>query len=391
MTLYQIAINIRRATVVFLIFAITVIILNAVFNFLFNRPESLFTPQVSPWEDIPLNAFGDVKFPQINALSISGDLSPRFDLRGSFPIGLPDTALIYEINQPREKLGAKERAQEVAKNLGFNPDGTQEPEPNLLVWENDRRTRTFTHNRVSRTWVLQTVSYFQDANALKPRTTKSDTNYGTAGKSMLSSLGLLTDNFTGGKVTAEFVRRTADRFQPTPFGQAPEYSVVEMFRKINMSTTKPGQQAELASGELITQYAATIYTDNPYQGSATAVIADNAIDPATEIMELRFTDFEYTSNSSYYLLKTPSVAWQDVQTGKGLLVSLIPETKSRFDDIGQLKVRRFTADADKTELAYLEPQTWTGYIYPIFVVQGTAELESGEFASFTFYVDAIRR
>ncbi len=56
-----------------------------------------------------------------------------------------------------------------------------------------------------------------------------------------------------------------------------------------------------------------------------------------------------------------------------------------------LEVSRFRATATETELAYFEPNIWEGYVYPIYIFRGKAELVSGKTADFVFYVDAIRR
>ena len=390
MTLYQSATYIRRAVVAFLIFAIAITIANTVSNLLTTEELDPFNPNVSPWQKEPLNSFSELTFPAIKAQAISTEIVPEFDITGVFPGVFPDTALIYRIEKPRERLNSTARAESAAERLGFLASSLSE-DNRILTWTNSRQTRSFKHDLTNRVWSLSTLGYFQDANALRPKSISSSINYGLQALSMFSSLGLSNDTFANANTTYENVVRSTDRFIPPRFNQTAEYSYATIYRRLLMSELHPGLDPTLYGlNANQTEFLAYVYSNNPYEGSVTIVISDEAADPTKDIYELNFVDYEYTQDTSYYLLKSPEVAWQDVQTGNAALVSIIPRSSNRYEDIPTQTVTRFTADASLTELAYYEGDSWLEYTFPIFIIRGVAELSSGDTADVVFYVDALR-
>jgi hypothetical protein len=389
-TLYSLAINIRRFLVGFLIFAVIVVALDFIGK-LFTSEEGFFAPTTTIWQDIPLNGFGvNLPFPEIESLAISKDSKPVYSLRDDFGI-FPDTALVYQVNKPREKLDSADRAKNIAERLGFEPNEFKN-EQGLLTWENPRRTRRLTHHLVNRTWNFETVTYFQDENAIRTKVTdKESTKYPQLIRSVIGQLDFTSSSLTSGEVQTAFVTRTATGFAPVTFTQNAEYVVGNVFRKLIMSSVKPDEELKDEQGQPIRDFSAKVYTRKPEEGSLSLVVADDVEDLSKDMYEFKFTDFEYTANSSYYHLISPTLAWQGVQTGKGRLMSLIPQNKSRFEDYTIADVDRFIAEATQTELAYYEPEEWTGYIYPVYIFRGIAQLRTGGTASFVFYIDAMRR
>lgn len=386
-SLYKLALISRQAVIGFLVLAVAVIGIDVLAKAL-NRVREPFLPTVTQWQELPSNSFGKLALPTITSLTIGEDSRPSFGIRGEFPL-FPDTALVYQITKPREKLDAADKAKTVAERLGFNPDNVQ-TEASLLKWQSDRQTRAFSFDLLNNIWQLETVSYFQDANALQPKTTKKDNDYGALFSGLVGQLGLGRSSLTNGKTTYELVKRRAERFAELEFNDNPEYAVVNLYRKLLMSQVKTGNEVKDKNGQRVEKYEAYVYTDSPFRGSVSGVIADNATDTAKELYELKFIDYDYTSVNSYYYLITPTQAWQNIQDNKGVLVSLLPQSRSKYQEYQKVSVRSFTALAEQTELVYYEPDKWSGYTHPIYVFYGNALLANGETATFVFYVDALR-
>jgi hypothetical protein len=386
-SLYDLAGVSRKALIGFLILATLVIAADTAAKWL-TGTGSPFVPTVTQWQDIPSNAFGKLSLPAIKSLAIGSDSPPTFGIRGDFPL-FPDTAQVYQITKPKEKLDAPEKAKAVAQKAGFNGQVFNNVN-NLMRWVNERQTRSLEYHTINNTWNLRTVSYFQDANAIKPKTTDKATDYGAAASSMLSQLNLSNATFNGGKSTFELVKRRAERFVPVTFSETPDYAIASVYRTLLMSLPKPGTNLKDKAGQQVKDFNAYVYSVDPFVGSVHAVLADRGRDPSIDLYEFKFTDYDYTKITSYYNIITPTVAWQNVQTGKGALVSLIPQSRHRFQDYETVSVKSFTSQGENTELAYLEPSEWTGFVYPMYIFRGVAELTNGETANFIFYVDAIR-
>lgn len=390
MSLYILSRYFRQFIIGFLVFAILVI-MYTIISGMFQETLDPFNPNISPWANNPQNSFGDdIKLPELSSLAISSSVAPEFNLIGQLPL-IPDTALVYEIDRPREKFNSLDQAKIVSGIMGFNPEAVQ-VSPNddsLLIWENDLRTRRLEHHILNRSWNLQTVSYFQDPNAVQIKTTDPENDYAGDISAIFSRLGINTNDFNRSKIEYIFTKRLADRFRPINFNETPEYVIGTIYRQLQASYTRAGFTAEDADGNQVDEYFSYVYSDDPFTGSVHVVTADAARDPALELYELRYTDFEFSNVSSFYSVISPGLAWQNIQVGKGYLKSLIPQGSSRYDDPQVLPITRFTADAARTELAYYEPPEWTGYIYPIYIFRGTAEIQTGGIADFVFYVDAL--
>lgn len=386
-SLYNLAIISRKGVIGFLVLAIAIIGIDVIGKAL-NKVREPFLPTVTQWQELPSNSFGKLTLPQIPGLSISDESRPSFGIRGEFGL-FPDTALVYQITKPREKLDAADKAKTVAERLGFLPDNVS-TEGSILKWQNERQTRAFSFDVLNNIWKLETVSYFQDANALQPKTTKKETDYGSLFSAIVGQLGLGRNNLSNGKSTFDLVKRRAERFDEVEFNEDPEYAVTSLYRKLLMSEVKTGSEVKNKDGQRVEEYEAYVYTSDPFKGSVTGVVADLATDPIKELYELKFNDFDYTSINSYYYLITPTQAWQNIQNGKGTLVNLLSQSRSKYQDYETVTVQSFTALADQTELVYYEPDQWSGFTHPIYVFYGNALLANGETANFAFYTDALR-
>ena len=141
-----------------------------------------------------------------------------------------------------------------------------------------------------------------------------------------------------------------------------------------------------------------IYLDNPKQGSLHIIVANSSstqiqVDSNdksnSKIREYGYINIDISEEKSVYSLRTYEEAWQDVQEGRGYLKYLIKQGTDPLADYTPLNVKRFIVDPDKSRLGLYAPGSWTGYLYPIYVFEGIAELSDGSTADFVFYARAI--
>lgn len=337
-------------------------------------------------------ALGSVPVPEIPKLNIDINGIPitQESVHGVFP----DVSYVYKVEQPREKSNTFENATKTAAALGFTAQGLRDLGNNNFRWAISDGSKTLDYNKISQVFKLDTV-YENNTDAKKTKTISSNIQtYVNRGPGIIGVLGFRDAlGFTTPIVDARYLVRTerGDAIETQKASEA-NYVAMNIFRKIAQADLKEAKdQPDLLANEIKPQpTTGKVYTDDPRYGELSLVVSNSAGNLATDVFEMDFINYEYSTTGVYFII-TPDEAVSLLQRGSGTLVALTAEGDNYFSPYTTTKVKTFKIDARRTELAFYEPKKWSGLVYPIYVLSGTAELENGKLARFIFYIDAIKR
>ena len=344
--------------------------------------------------------FGDIDRPKIPGITLDSATTPSYSLESVFTL-LPDVAYVYKIDKPREKLGAFENAQNSVKALGFNPL-VYDTDNNLFTWETAGGTRIIKYDKENLTWSM-TTNYADNIEAKRVKTLNTKiSSYESTALSLVKTLGFDTTGFDTGLVDARYAKYNNGTFYNNDNPLEADYVVINLYRNLSFADLKPTDQLPQTENKALIPKPidAYVYTEDPRVGEIRIVGSNQMRDYTKDVFELNFTNYEYSIDSasadgllrSSYLIITPEEAWTKIQQGQGSLVSLIPQSGNYFgDQPSTAAVRKFVADRSKTLLGYYEPKEWTGYVYPMYIFKGRAEMSDGRQAEFTYYIEAIKR
>lgn len=396
-TLFQTSQNTRRGIIYALVFILAVTTLDFGLRTL-ESSSQFFAPASSFYLDrLDSDTLAIPELP-LQSLGIANNSNPTFLVEGTFPEH-PTTTYVHLIEQPRLRLDYESNAVRTATTLGFVP-GSQYTSLNgdrktHLLWENPARTRSLQYNAETLVWTLRT-QYFSDVAALQQKVLlPNDITYINSAKNIISSLGFgSARGLSGGKVIATYALLGNDALFTSPLSSVTaNYVVIDVFRSLPLARLKPtNQRPSLGPNQTLPrEFDGFVYKDDPRTGSLHMVVSDSANNLARDIYELDFVDYVYRNSEVIRRIKSPADAWTDVREGLGKLRLLKPQTADYFAESQPLDVQRFVVSAPATELAYYEPSTWDGFVYPIYVFRGRAELTNGLSADFVFYTDALDR
>lgn len=416
-TLYDSAGTARKAVIGFIIFAILIMLWEGISG-LFNRQPISVRPQFSYYKAADL-ALKNVPPVVIDPIKISDSVKPTYSidrLSNQLVATFPDTALVYKVEQPREKLTTIEDAVETAKKLGFVSECIAEEQyfesdpaadrctykEDEYTWVASEGTKTLKFNKTSQEWDLSTDWFNNvDVKTLGPLNTRLD-DYINIGAGIINSLRF-SNSAALDSPYVEYVAADLNNagafFQPERTTQA-RFVFIEIYRKLLLA--QPKERTEI---QAITQdktildnipppLYGNVYSEDPRSGQARIIAGNNASKLDKDIFSLKFTDLEYATRGitkGFYPIIDLREAWNKAQSGKGFLVYLLPENGNPLETYQNLAVRSFIADATKTTLGYYERKEWNGFVSPIFIFKGRAVLEDGRQASFTIFVDALKR
>ncbi len=397
-TLYDASKTGRKVLFGFLIFTLLVLVIETISN---AQQAAILTPtNTARYYMNPDRAFGDISRPNIPGISLDSSVTPSYSLESVFTV-LPDVAYVYKIDKPREKLGSFEAAQTSVNKLGFNPL-VYTTDNNLFTWETASGTKVIKYDKENLTWSM-TTDYTNNIEAKRIKTLNNTIDpYERSALSLIKSLGFDTTGFDTGLVDARFAKYNNGTFFNNDNPAEADYVVINIFRNLSFADLKPTDELPQTDNKALIPKPidAYVYTADPRIGEIHVIASNKLSDYKKDVFELNFTDYEYSIDSNSadgllrgsYLIITPEEAWTKIQQGQGSLVSLIPQSGNYFgDQPDTVSVRKFVADRSKTLLGYYEPKDWTGYVYPIYIFKGRAEMNDGRQAEFTYYIEAIKR
>ncbi len=395
-TLFQFSNNARKGVLVVLGIVAVILIIDTYSKF---QTTSILNPinQIRFYMK-PNNALGAIPKPDMKSINLDSTVKPTYTRQSQHGY-YPDVAYVYSIEKPREKLDSFENAQNSAQVLGFAPNSFTSKGDNNFEWTGSFGTRVLDYNKVSQVWSLKT-SYANNLEAKKIKNISTDINtYSSQVISLVSSLGFEIQGMDSNSVDARYAKLSFDgnfvALDKAEGSAVDTYIILNIKRFVRFADLLPDTELQTLKQQKITIPAAKdvyIYTNDPRKGELRFVVSNDFRDFGKDVFEMNFTNIVYTSSKGAYQIITADEAWDRAQSGQGALVSLIPQGYNYFGDYPtSVGVSKFIADATKTELGYYEPEAWTGYVYPIFIFKGRAELSDGRQANFTYFVDAIKR
>lgn len=381
----------RKVVLGFLVFCIVVMMWSFISGFI-STPAPVVRDNVVRFYMEVDRALGDIAPPEIPSISYNTD--SNYSFRGFFN-AFPDVAYVYSVNEPAPGFFRLERGQEVASLLGFDPALYQTTDNTNYTWKSADNSKELKFDSINKFWELSTV-YSLNQAAIARKTLLTTEAYSAQVSSALSRLGFTDPFLRAGETISRYVRLGIDDiFLDVATQEEAEYAFVDAFKKIRLADLKPNNLLPAVEDRSIipNPFDGKVYSSDPRYGQASFIVSNNLGNYGNDIFSLRYNEFEYNENNKgSYLILTPQEAWNNIQLGRGSLVSIRAQGQNYYGaKPNEISVRSFDIDAEQTELAYYEPSEWEGVIYPIYVFKGTAQLEDGRQASFIFYIDAIKR
>lgn len=392
-SLYTTSQNARKVLVIVLILIVALLAYDTITSF--QRARDISTGTERRFYMNPDNKFGNLTPPVIPSIPLAEGSNPSYSLRQPTFGSFPDVAYVYEIEKPVEKLNTYESALSKGSILGFNQNLVKQ-EDRDLIWTITDGTKILKLNRDNLVWDLST-NYTTNIEALRTKTISTQTStYARNALNLLRRIVFDTTSYNFGFRDAQQIITLANigpsgLFFEVQTPAEAQYVRVDLYRQLPLADVKPqDQQPALNTGEKRPIAVTGItYKEDPRVGNFSSIVSNNFSDYSKDLFEFDYIDYIYTGNSGKYFIIPPADAWTKIQTGKASLVAIETNETDQFTRFPLVNVKNFEADPLKTRLAYYEPTAWTGFATPIYVFEGTATLDNGSLATFTFYVNAL--
>lgn len=346
--------------------------------------------------------YGELPTSQIQSIETTG--SPLYEIQGVHSeSAFPDVSYVYQIETPRGKLGVfEERQNQIESILGFSGMSNADQAGTRFEWSKDNGTKTLSYDRVSEQWDYSTV-FFQNETALSTKNISENIeNYNSRTQNFITRMDFATFGLDTPIIESRYARLGANgEFVEVNRFEEADYVFSNAYRVLEQADLKlPNLQPPLEDGQVRPEETqGKVYSNDPNKGQVHLVVSNQFRDYTSDIFVLEHTEFEPVINEtgeisrSAYPLISADEAWDNVTLGNGSLVALIPQNNDALDEYPRgLEITRFAADPTRTELGFWQSEEYNeGYILPIFVFRGTAQISDGRIASFTIFTDAIKR
>ncbi len=331
-TLTETAYYVRRAINWTILAVISYLLLRLFWTGLIGLILVIFPPQAPP----PDHAFGrlpPVKFPQ--TASPAAQISFRLEtIEGSVPRA-SDSAAVYFMPKNPANLLALSRTQEFAERLQLNNNPIQESKNIYRFLDDQFPLRSMRFDIVSNNFILR-YNFEQDATAFLEKDLTLLESAPSEARSLLQTYGLYQPDIARGRTQVTYLKLGGNLLLPTTSLSTADAVRVDFFR------------ADLNSMPIVSA--------PPEEGLITTIFS-GAGNNKKRLLQLAYTYWPIDEQTvATYPLKTSSQAWQELQSGTGLI--------ARYPNQGT------TATVRNIYLAYyesLEPQT---YLQPVFVFSG---------------------
>ncbi|RMD77132.1 hypothetical protein D6810_01855 [Candidatus Dojkabacteria bacterium] len=394
-SLYQTAANVRKIILGFLVFSVILIGYDTYQRFQIQSKESgIKALSQRRFYMEPSRVFGEIEFITVPGISGVNYYPSTFTVESIYP-AFPDVAYVYQLEKPRIRSNTTEDALEVARNLGFQ-DLSSQLDSEIYEWFSQDKAKRLTFDLGGKKWLLKT-DYVNSLDAKSSKRVLNDiTSYPPLIKNIIKRLNFGTFGLPDGKVDVKLSTMDPNG-NFTEVSSSAQASYVHIFvkRSIPLADLKPAslQPERLPNEKVPTPVSGYVFKKDPRRGSINFVVSNDLRNLSKDFFELEFTDFNYLPQKGAYLIVTPSEAFTNLQLGRGSLVYVGPQNSDFFENYTNIKLLRVRFDARRTELGYYEPDSYVnnGYVIPIYIFRGTAEMEDGRLATVVFYIDAIKR
>jgi len=342
----------------------------------------------------------------IKGLELLSDSTPTYDLQttnGRLYIedsksykfeNVPTVVYVYKYYANQPSLYLNQEIKDLGGIIGYKT--VPEDQNTFMRWYSSTGFRILEITKLSKDVQIRTdISKDNSFDTIKDFSAGFQ-KYQTQLYSFLASRKMTNSNYTDrsyvSEFNSEFVIWNADKgvFERTDSASRAE------FARINLSKTVVANYVRIPSNingtEKVAQYLlprqiiSTVRTDSPRVSSINAIVGPKPED----IYFLTLSGVEYDlSNFESYEIITITEAYSKLINNEGILVDL--RRNARNDDYLYTPESVKTFHVQKIHLDYYEPQFRAqGYLQPIYVFRGFADLTDGSTAEFTFYLPAIK-
>lgn len=335
-----------------------------------------------------LNELGSL--PDLPSIPLSSRSDIIFNVDNNFQSKQFPAVNIYAVEQPRERFATETKAEDIAERFGFTNEPSREGEDeSVLRWTEGRRI--FTYDKVKKEANYTNLFVLPQNNSI----TRDEETLISEATRLIDDLGFNRPDINLETTEIVYLRRSSNNFEETSPGNA-TYLQITAHRSLeaaSLKTDDDGRLLDIAREE--EPIMVNTYTED-YQSAPIEIIIAAPEDrlEVEDIYSANFIDWNIEEDPGAYNYLSPEEAWQNVTEGKGSLQELVEFGFDRFStgkDSGK-EVISFTANYLDTELAYLETEEWSGYLYPIYIFRGRAKLTNSpnqDNADFVFYAYAV--
>lgn len=289
-------------------------------------------PAPTPPPTVKYGKLSKIPFPDIN---IDAKLAYTLETaEGGLPTNLPTQAKVFFMPRASANLLSLDAAKSKAEGLGFSAD-VQQISDTVYKFKNQEYPATLQMNIITNTFsIAYDLASDNSLMNFKPPIAEVATSFY---KTYLSEAGMLPEDLSG-TTTHDFLKISEGKLVSALSLSDSSFIKVNLFRK---------NYDNLPS-----------LTANPNQANVWAIVSGSTIQGQKIIAaEYHYHPIDETQYSTYPL-KTPEVAFAELQNGQAYIASL-----GLNNNEGNLKIR-------KIYLAYFDPDNITEYYQPIYVFEG---------------------
>lgn len=323
----------RRTITWIIIGIIGYIVLRIFWSIFFALYLAIFPPKPPP----PNHAFGvlpKIAFPDSQATPSSQLAFTLQTIDGTLPEA-SSSAPVFFMPKKTANLLALSNTQAFATRFNFNPEAIQESKNIYRFDDPDTPLRTLRYDLVSDNFIIR-YRFEQDTGLFAAKDLPSEQAAIAESDGILRSFDLDQDDITSGSQDISFLRLVGDQLVRTTSLSRADAVRVDYFR------------ADVGG--------LPVFTPIPDEGHI-AFIYSGARDDNRHILQLAYTYWPVDKeNFGTYALRSPDVAWQELQSGQGYI--------AQYPTTGTSVVVR---DVRLGLYDTFDPQT---YLQPIYIFEG---------------------
>jgi hypothetical protein len=317
------------------IFLVAIIFLRIFFNIANSFWKKIHPPPPPP----PTVAFGKLpklNFPENNPPAGGTKLTFKLEMiQGGLP-KLSSTSKVYFIPKEGPNLLALDRANQMAKKLGFK-NQPQSISEKIYRWTTESTPPTILDIDINTENFHLYYDYQNDQEILSGKDLPTNQQAAQEAKNFLATNGFLTDDLATGSAEIVYLKFTPPNLTPAISLSEADFIRVNLFR------------ADLDGLKIL--------PPNP-KNSMISFLFSGAKTLGKRIIEVNYTYYPIRIETfATYPLKTTQTAWQELQGGGGYVANL-GENQS-----GQIVIR-------KVSLAYFDSDQPQNFLQPVFVFEG---------------------
>ena len=313
------------------IFLIAIIFL----RFFFNITSSVWKkihPAPPPTPTVSFGKLPKLSFPEGNKEKLTFKLET---IQGGLP-KLPTTGRVYFIPKEGPNLLALDRANQIAKKLGFKNQPQQTSEK-IYHWITESTPPTTLDIDINTENFHLVYDYQNDQEILNSKDLPTNQQAAKEAKNFLANNGLLSDDLATGSAEFVYLKFTPPNLTPALSLSEADFVRVNLFR------------ADLDGLKIL--------PPNP-KNSMISFLFSGSKALGKRIIEVSYTYYPIERETlATYPLKTSQTAWQELQGGTGYVANL-GENQN-----GQIVIR-------EVSLAYFDSNQSQNFLQPIFVFEG---------------------